>query len=171
MKKTILAILAISMILLVITPAFAGNNKPAKGKSVLIELKLASDIQGKKIVMQPKVLTLDKNKATITIGGGKTTLNDKKVDSDKKMDEASKTFLTKIEVIPEIIPGTDPVNIKLKVKFFMDQKGATLNREFTFTVVDGNSFSFASKDKEQKEEISLKIKASIYRGQFDKKKK
>ncbi len=170
MKKSIIAIILVCMMISLISAAFADEGKKEnKNNSVLIDLKIDSEIKGKKIVMAPKVLTMSTKKATITIGSGKTTLNDKKVKSDKEMDDASKEFLMKIEVIPEIIPNKNPALIKVDMTFHYSREGSVMTRTFEFTVEDGKDFTFKSADPENKEKVSITINASIYRGQFDKK--
>ena len=170
MKKLIIALMAVCMTLSLISPIFAEEGKKEnKGNAVLIDLKVDSEIKGKKIVMSPKVVVMSTKKATITIGGSKTTLNGKKVKSDKEMDEASKNFLMKIEVVPEIIPNTNPVLIKVNMTFHYSREGSVLTRTFEFTVEDGKDFTFKSADPENKEKVSITINASIYRGQFEKK--
>lgn len=170
MKKVLIALMAVCMVLSLLSPVFADEGrKENKTNSVLIDLKIDSEIKGKKIVMAPRVLTLSTKKATITIGSGKTTLNEKKVKSDKEMDEASKNFLMKIEVVPEIIPDKNPALIKVNMTFHYSQEGSVIARTFEFTVEDGKDFTFKSADPDNKESVAITINASIYRGQFDKK--
>lgn len=172
MKKAITAIILACMLISLITAAFADEGKKdKKNNSVLIDLKIDSEIKGKKVVMAPKVLTLSTKKATITIGSGKTTLNGKKVKSDKEMDKASEEFLMKIEVVPEIIPDKNPALIKLNMTFYYSRENSVISRTFEFTVEDGKDFTFKSADPDNKESVAITINASIYKGQFDKKDK
>lgn len=172
MKKVLTAMIMVCIVFSMISAAFADEgNREKKENSVLIDLKIDSEIKGKKVVMAPKVLTMSAKKATITIGSGKTTLNGKKVKSDKEMDDASKEFLMKIEVIPEIIPDKKPALIKVDMTFHYSREGSVITRTFEFTVEDGKDFTFRSADPDNKEKIAITINASIYRGQFDKDKK
>lgn len=169
MKKAIIFMLILSFLAAGVAFADAGKGKSEK-QSVLLNFVFKTGFKGRTVAASPRIIALEGHKATITIGGGKSTLDDKKVDSDKELDEASREFLMKIEVTPEMVANTKPQEIKLDMKFYLKRKGTLITENFKFTVIEGKKFEFSTDDPTNNEEVGLAVTAEIYKGQFDKKK-
>lgn len=170
MKKAMVLLSVLSLLLLCIGSSYGEDVKKPKGKSVMINVKLESEVDGKLIKMVPRVLTLDKHTATIRIGDSKAELNNKPVKSDKEIKDLDKTFLTIIEVTPTIVEDVAKPIIRLDIKFSLNHNNYMIKQNFQTVVREGDSFLFESFDQTKKQKLSLSISASVPEEKTDKSK-
>jgi len=168
MKKVMVLLSVLSLLLLCIGNSYGEDVKKPKGKSVMINVKLESEVDGKLIKMVPRVLTLDKHTATIRIGDSKAELNNKPVKSDKEIKDLDKSFLTIIEVTPTIVEDVAKPIIRLDIKFSLNHNNYMIKQNFQTVVRDGDSFLFESVDQTKKQKLSLSISASVPEEKTDK---
>jgi RNase P/RNase MRP subunit p29 len=155
----------ISVMLLVVIaaamPVFAAENKDKKSESVMLNIYIVTDINGKSKGIKPRVATMDKRTATITIGDNRATLNKQDVETDKAMKEGTKDFYTKVEMTPEIVQGSSPSRIKLDIKFYLQQGTSVITQNFKVVVIEKEPFTFVSEDPSNKMKTELTITAEI----------
>lgn len=161
MKKVMILLSVLSLLILCIGSSYGEDARKPKGKSVMINVKLESEVDGKLIKMVPRVLTLDKHTATIRIGDSKAELNSKPVKSDKEVKELDKNFLTIIEVTPTIVEDVAKPIIRLDIKFSLNHNSCIIKQNFQTVVRDGEPFLFESVDQTKKQKLSLSISASV----------
>ncbi|GEM_PF-1567770 len=170
MKKAIVLLSVLSMLILCMGNSYGEDVKKPKGKSVMINVKLESEVDGHIVKMVPRVLTLDKHTATIRIGDSKAELNSKPVKSDKEIKNLDKTFLTIIEMTPTIVDDVAKPIIKLDIKFTLNHNNYMIKQNFQTAVRDGDSFFFESCDQSKKQKLSLTISATVPEEKTDKSK-
>lgn len=161
MKRTMILLSVLSLLILCIGSSYGEDVKKPKGKSVMINVKLESWVDGKLIKMVPRVLALDKHTATIRIGDSKAELNSKPVKSDREIKELDKNFLTIIEVTPTIVEDAAKPIIRLDIRFSLNHNNCMIKQNFQTVVRGGDPFLFESVDHRKKQKLSLSIGASI----------
>jgi hypothetical protein len=156
--KTITAMTIVFLALLATTGiSYSQDGGKPKGKAIVISIRLLSEVGGKSVAIAPKVVTLEKKTATITIGNEKTELNAKEV----KTEQAQKDFSTRIEVTPSLVENVTPPLIKLEIKLSLSHNGYAIQQSFQTVVKEYESFDFESQDKTKGQKLAMKISASL----------
>lgn len=136
------------------------STKP-KGKAILIEIKMRSEVGGNSVVMEPKVLTLEKTHAKIKIGNDKSELNDQPVKSDRDAKDSKNQFLLVMDIVPSIVDGMNPPIIKMDIKISLDHNSYGLKQDFQTVVQNGETFHYKTVDKQKSQEFVLSVTASL----------
>lgn len=157
MKRICTVILLFSLLLL---PALCYGQEASapKGKAIMISVKISSEVGTKQIALAPKIVTMEKKPATITVGNSKTELNEKEVKSDKDTD---RSFYTRLEITPSVVEHISPPLIKMEIKFSLTHHNYSTQQNFQTVVRDGEAFLYESADKSKDQVLKLSISASI----------
>jgi len=157
MKRLFTMTLLLSLLLL---PALCYGQEATtpKAKAIMIAVKISSEVGTKQIALAPKILTIEKKPATITVGNSKTELNDKEVKSDKDTDRG---FYTRLEITPQVVENVSPALIKMEIRFSLTHNNYSARQSFQTVVRDGEAFLFESADKSKGQWLKLSISASI----------
>ncbi len=165
MKRSLMAVVILCLLITGIMPVYGGeiknNEKPADKKSVLLKIRLDSEINGKKDVMTPEVLTVSGKKAFVIIAEGKNSAPSEESKRVMETDTSSKEFLMTLDITPEIIPGAKPAEIKINASLHLNRYGTETTRTFQYTIADGGCFVFRMGNAGNSDSMALTIQASV----------
>jgi hypothetical protein len=168
MKKLIVVLAVAALLLVSVGSARAEEVKKPRGKSVMMTVKLESEVEGNAVKLVPRVVTLDRHSATIKIGDTKAELDGKPVKFDKDQPGTARPFLVVIEVTPTVVDDVTPPLIKMDIKFSLNHNNFVMKQNFQTVVRDGDSFLFESSDATRKQKLGFSISASIQSDKADK---
>lgn len=153
--------LLITAVTLVFGDEIKKTEKSAGKQSVLLKIRLDSEIKGKKDTMSPEVLTLSGRKAFVVVARGNDSGAGKKTKGVMETDTSSEEFLMTLDVTPEIIPDTNPAEIKINATFHLNRYGSEITRTFQYVITDGGSFVFRMGNDGNSDRIALTVQASV----------
>ncbi|MDQ7824912.1 MAG: hypothetical protein RDV48_19085 [Candidatus Eremiobacteraeota bacterium] len=139
----------------------AGAPQKPQGKAILIEVKIASEVEGHSIVLSPKIITVENKLATIKVGDQKAELNDRPVKTDREAKPSQKSFLMVLQVTPQVVENITPPLIKMDIKFSLTHGSFSTEQSFQTVVQNGDSFHYESSDRTKNQKLGLMIKASV----------
>ena len=165
MKRSLMAVIVFCLLAVGIMPVYGAeikkNDKAVGKKSVLLKVRLDSEIKGRKDVMSPEVLTLSGKKAFVVVARGNDSSSEENAKRVMEPDSSSKDFLMTLDVTPEIIPDTNPAKIKINATLHINRYGSEMTRTFQYVITDGGSFVFRMGNEGNSDSMALTIQASV----------
>jgi len=158
-NKTVVTVALFTLLAVLCCRASAEDPKKPAGKAIMIEIRLVSEVEGKRIEIRPRVMTVEGKTAKVTVGNVKTELNGQVVDGGKGSPENPSS--AQIEITPSIVEkGAQPA-VRMAIKFTLYHNGYTVRQDFQNTDADGAPFTYETKDSSRKQRMELVITPKI----------